>query len=382
MHAPLTSTHMDVCQRFTAFMTNAGLTYLPPEAVIPEKDPSLLFTNATTVLFKPYFLQRERIVSGAFTIQPCLRFQSLKAYEADPRGTQHYNLYFNMLGGFVSVESTIKPFRLLYDMLLAAFALPAENIELHLERSSKELFEGLESIEASPILYDQERYKFYNWSYGLDDVKGRGLSYVYRMRDGRKENLGQVIAVFNGSDLVGYEFGFGVETLIYADTCAESVLSCSEQMPAFPKESYSPAQKQVIDIVMAMAIILDCKPSVYDSNERQGSLFHRLVRHIVRLSLEQEVSDMFIEEALERISGHVRLSLQTRDALKTLIFKKVSEYQSNAALAEELVETLKDDIRNRTSGKVKASNKLQTFFLRNPTLPEKQEQLMSALNNV
>ncbi len=81
---------------FTAFFVERGHTALPPALLIPN-DPSVLFTIAGMVQFKPYFTgEAVPPVPRATTIQPCFR-----TVDIDIIGTTaRHNTFFEMLGNF------------------------------------------------------------------------------------------------------------------------------------------------------------------------------------------------------------------------------------------------------------------------------------------
>jgi alanyl-tRNA synthetase len=81
---------------FTAFFVERGHSALPPALLIPN-DPSVLFTIAGMVQFKPYFTgEAVPPVRRATTIQPCFR-----TVDIDVIGTTaRHNTFFEMLGNF------------------------------------------------------------------------------------------------------------------------------------------------------------------------------------------------------------------------------------------------------------------------------------------
>ena len=88
-------------EAFISFFTSKQHTHLESASLIPEKDPSLLFTNSGMVPFKPYFLGElqppsRRVVS----VQKSLRAGG-KHNDLDNVGYTHrHHTFFEMLGNF------------------------------------------------------------------------------------------------------------------------------------------------------------------------------------------------------------------------------------------------------------------------------------------
>ncbi len=81
---------------FTRFFVERGHTALPAAGLIPH-DPSVLFTIAGMVQFKPFFTgELAAPVPRATTIQPCFRTVDIELVGTDAR----HNTFFEMLGNF------------------------------------------------------------------------------------------------------------------------------------------------------------------------------------------------------------------------------------------------------------------------------------------
>ncbi|HTP41615.1 MAG TPA: alanine--tRNA ligase-related protein, partial [Nitrospiria bacterium] len=91
----------DIRQEFLDFFAGHGHTVVPSSLLIPQADPTLLFTNAGMVQFKGVFLgQERRAYARAVSVQKCMRAGG-KHNDLDQVGwTGRHHTFFEMLGNF------------------------------------------------------------------------------------------------------------------------------------------------------------------------------------------------------------------------------------------------------------------------------------------
>jgi alanyl-tRNA synthetase len=94
-------TASDIRQEFLDFFAGHGHTVVPSSLLIPQADPTLLFTNAGMVQFKGVFLgQERRAYARAVSAQKCMRAGG-KHNDLDQVGwTGRHHTFFEMLGNF------------------------------------------------------------------------------------------------------------------------------------------------------------------------------------------------------------------------------------------------------------------------------------------
>jgi alanyl-tRNA synthetase len=91
----------EIRQEFLGFFSGHGHTVVPSSLLIPQADPTLLFTNAGMVQFKSVFLgQERRTYTRAVSVQKCMRAGG-KHNDLDQVGwTGRHHTFFEMLGNF------------------------------------------------------------------------------------------------------------------------------------------------------------------------------------------------------------------------------------------------------------------------------------------
>ncbi|RMG58647.1 MAG: alanine--tRNA ligase [Deltaproteobacteria bacterium] len=91
----------EVRERFLKYFERHGHRILPSSSLVPQKDPTLLFTNAGMVQFKGVFLGLESIgTTRATTAQKCLRVSGKHNDLENVGYTARHHTFFEMLGNF------------------------------------------------------------------------------------------------------------------------------------------------------------------------------------------------------------------------------------------------------------------------------------------
>src|SRR5438552_7175695 len=92
----------EIRSRFLQYFARNGHAVRPSSSLVPQDDPTLLFTNAGMVQFKKVFLGLEETSFGrrAATSQKCVRAGG-KHNDLEQVGhTARHNTFFELLGNF------------------------------------------------------------------------------------------------------------------------------------------------------------------------------------------------------------------------------------------------------------------------------------------
>jgi alanyl-tRNA synthetase len=91
----------EVRKAFLDYFVKQGHAAMPSSPLVPQKDPSLLFTNAGMVQFKSVFLGEQDLgVRRATTSQKCLRVSGKHNDFENVGRTARHHTFFEMLGNF------------------------------------------------------------------------------------------------------------------------------------------------------------------------------------------------------------------------------------------------------------------------------------------
>src|ERR687895_2937376 len=86
---------------FLKYFERHGHRVVPSSSLVPENDPTLLFTNAGMVQFKDVFVGKERRpYTRAATSQKCLRVSGKHNDLENVGRTPRHHTFFEMLGNF------------------------------------------------------------------------------------------------------------------------------------------------------------------------------------------------------------------------------------------------------------------------------------------
>jgi alanyl-tRNA synthetase len=158
----------DLRKGFLNYFGERGHTLVPSSPLIPQKDPTLLFTNAGMVQFKDVFLGKEsRSYRRAVSAQKCMRAGGKHNDLENVGMTGRHHTFFEMLGNF-SFGDYFKPDAIAFawELLTKYWNLPKDRLWITVFRDDDEA-EGLwKSIGVSPDRIKRMDEKDNFWAMG------------------------------------------------------------------------------------------------------------------------------------------------------------------------------------------------------------------------
>ena len=124
------TTSAELREAFLKYFETHGHTIVPSSPLVPENDPTLLFTNAGMVQFKDVFLGSDkRSYTRATTSQRCVRAGGKHNDLENVGYTARHHTFFEMLGNFSFGEYfKAEAIHYAWDFLTEIIGLPAERL--------------------------------------------------------------------------------------------------------------------------------------------------------------------------------------------------------------------------------------------------------------
>jgi len=162
-------TGAEIRSQFVEFFRQRGHDFIPSSSLVPDKDPTLLFTNAGMVQFKHVFLGNQKLSNPrAVNAQKCLRLSGKhNDLEEVGRDGYHHTL-FEMLGNWSFGDYYKKEaIAWAWELITAVWKLPKDKLYATVYRTDDEAFDlwrELTDIDPSHILRFDEKDNF--WEMG------------------------------------------------------------------------------------------------------------------------------------------------------------------------------------------------------------------------
>ncbi len=330
----------DVRRKFIEYFSERGHEPVRSSILIPENDPTLLFTNAGMVQFKNVFTGSEtRDFKRAVSSQKCLRAGG-KHNDLDNVGyTARHHTFFEMLGNF-SFGDYFKEGAINYgwDLITNVYGLPKEKLWVTVYKDDDEAFEIWNKkigVSKKKIVRMDEKDNF--WSMG--DTGPCGPCSEILIDQGESFDCGKAgCAVGCECDrylelwnLVFMQFernergemsplprpsidtGLGLERLAavlqgvrsnYETDLLRGIISRIEELSGkdySTDRSTEVAMRVMADHSRALAFLIS--DGVFPSNEGRGYVLRRILRRAVRHSKFLGIDEPFIYRILPAVEG-------------------------------------------------------------------------------
>ena len=264
------------------------LSFLPPQG-----DNSLYFTNATVVNFKEDFLGGTP--KHLATKQKCLRLHSTSKMLDDDYKVEWLSL-FNMVGTIIPPKELKNAKSNLINLMSNVYDIPKNKLVFMVDAKDANL---IKDIPTEMLILNSHNQKYYDWQFGCNNVKGKGLTFGVKQSDNTIIDVGNLIEITDNTHILGYECAYGLECLLWAKENKKSVF---ETYPIF--SHFNPDDTnivKIIDSLMSIAAIesIGIEPT---NKTNRGQILKKLYRNLVYLSEKSNFSDLQIINTLDILS--------------------------------------------------------------------------------
>lgn len=178
--------------------------------ILANYDDTVIFTGATITPFMP------RLINGnypnLFLTQPCLRTNNV-GHAYDEEKVPEYMSYFTMCGTLSPPERRIETINNAYSLLTDVYKILPKDIIVRSSTRDTDLTDGLKKKVL--VEEDTKPDSYYDWKYGREEICGRGITFAVRGGDRVDfRDIGNIVVIEKDGSVAGYEFGFGIETLL------------------------------------------------------------------------------------------------------------------------------------------------------------------------
>jgi len=317
MHIMVIKTRQQLIEAYVEFFKSKGHRHIPSASLIPENDPTVLFTTAGMHPLVPYLLgQKHPLGKRLVDVQKCIRTGDI-----DEVGDTIHHTFFEMLGNW-SLGDYFKK-----EAIEFTFEFLTEVLEISIERLAVSVFAGDKDApkdeESAKVWQDlgisKDRIAFLpksdNW-WGPAGEKGpcgpstemffwKSKSKAPKKFDPNDKNwveIGNDVLMQYTKDETGYhlakqkniDFGGGVERTLavldgFDDHYQTSLFApIIKEIEKLSNKTYGEDEKEtramriLADHVKAAVFILGDEKGIKPSNVGQGYVVRRLIRRAIR----------------------------------------------------------------------------------------------------
>ena len=298
-------------QKFLDFFEKNGHKQLPPVSLIPENDPSVLFTTAGVQQFKRYYqYPEEALNSKIVTVQPCFRTSDI-----DEVGDNTHLTFFEMLGNFSFNDYfKEKAVDLAIEFLTKELNLKLADLEFYIFGGDKEAPRDNESeriLKARKITRIKEGNRNSNfWGPTGDegpcgptiDIYSNGIEIwslvfneYYKNPDG----------IYRPLETKGVDTGMGLERMLVVLNKLENVFQTDlfdlphKKLHELLKKEDPISERIVLDHIKASVFAI--KDGILPANKDAGYVVRRLIRRAVIKAKKLAINDNFVSILAEEI---------------------------------------------------------------------------------
>ena len=298
----------EIREKFLKFFKKNGHKIMPSSSLIPENDPSVLFTTAGMQQFKKYYLDpsladKELGSKNITTVQKCVRTGDI-----DEVGDNTHNTFFEMLGNFSfggygrkeAIEYAYEFITKEMNLDISYVTIYKGSINVPRDDESEKIWKKINSnvkvLEDSDVFWGPTgdsgpcgpTTEIYCKNASGEDVEIWNIVFNEYFCDGSREKLDKGEAKLEKLPILGIDTGMGLERLVMTVQKKESIYNTDLFNNEKTKE-----ERIVADHIRASLFMIS--DGVLASNTGRGYILRRLIRRAVRFSKDPSELERIIE---------------------------------------------------------------------------------------
>jgi len=372
----------EVRDKFIEFFTKNSHTHVPSSSLVPNNDPSLMFTNAGMVQFKNIFMGLEKpSFKRAVSSQKCVRAGG-KHNDLDNVGyTTRHHTFFEMLGNF-SFGDYFKEEAIFYawELLTKDFLIPANKMYVTVHPEDLEalnIWKKLTGFSDDRIIKIKDNF----WSMGDTGPCGPCTEIFYDhgekvfggLPGTNDEDGDRYIEIWN---IVFMEFdqvrgkkvplpiksidtGMGLERIAavlqgqcdnYATDLFQEIIASVEKLTKVPATDEKKFSHRIIaDHLRSSAFLI--ADGVLPSNEERGYVLRRIMRrgmrHLQQLGVKEPSMHLLLDDLI-KITGDKQL-VKAKDVIANIMLSEETRFHETL---NHSLKVLNEEIKDLKPGGV------------------------------
>ena len=347
-------------QKFIDFFVSKGHKELPPASLIPENDPSVLFTTAGMQQFKRFYTNpQDAPAKNVVTCQPCFRTSDIEEVGDDTHLT-----FFEMLGNF-SFGGYFKE-----DAIKWGFEFLTNELGIEINRIKCSIFKGdnknnrddesAKILELMGLKYKEHNREDNLWGptgdegpcgptveFYVDDIEVWNLVFneYYKNADGSYREL----------ETKGIDTGMGLERMLVVLNKAENVYQTDlfdlphKKLHEELKMENPINERIVLDHIKAATFAIN--DGILPGNKDAGYIVRRLIRRAIvkakSLGIENDFVSHIAEEVIKTYPNY-----SFKDLVIFELEKEETKFRNTLNMGLKEFEKVKNSLDGRTAFKL------------------------------
>lgn len=328
-------TRQDLIKEYVNFFKKKSHKHIPSSSLIPEHDPTVLFTTAGMHPLVPYLLgQKHPLGKRLVSVQKCLRTDDI-----DEVGDSYHHTFFEMLGNWSLGDYFKKEsIKMSFEFLTQTLKLPKENLAVSVFKGDKDSSKDNETAEIWLSLgIPKERIAFLpkknNWwptpkpnqtgPCGPDTEiffwrSSENAPKKFNPDDDNWVEIWNNVFIQYNKTSSGYnslkqkdvDTGMGVERTLailqnldddYLTSCFLPIIKNIENLSNKTYEKNKRKMRILADHIKAAVFILGDEHAIKPSNIGQGYILRRLIRRAIRYGKILGMKEDFLPELAKSV---------------------------------------------------------------------------------